>query len=114
MINQHVFARVLGPEALDHLLRKLAFSAAGVNDVHNNANDISDYIDDVNYITYFRYLTTIERISNMAHGIGGRRKRGYYGGDGEEHENKWEGIGEVHVSVIETNMMCSTSFIARP
>ena len=46
-------------------------------------------------------LTHIERISNRAHAIGGRRKRDRYGGDVEECENKCEGIGEAHISVIE-------------
>ena len=40
--------------------------------------------------------------------IGARRKRGSYGEDGEEHENKCEGTDDsgVHVCVIETECRC--------
>jgi hypothetical protein len=40
--------------------------------------------------------------------IGARRKRGRYGEDGEEYENKCDGAGdsEVHACVIKTECRC--------
>jgi hypothetical protein len=54
------------------------------------------------------YIICLTHIKLIYNDIGARGKRGCYGKDGEEHENKCEGTGdsEVHVCVIETEYWC--------